>query len=73
MEKQTNSNDKLKMIEALTQFGEAYINLRDVWSQAHTCDLNNTTAIKHYPFDTDFDELNVVDWIVETIDELQKR
>lgn len=73
MTNKTTNNDTSKMIEALTQFGEAYVNLRDEWSRTDTCDLNDTTAIKHYPFDVSFDELNVLDWVVETIEELQKR
>jgi hypothetical protein len=57
----------LKMIEALKKLKEAYYEVLIEWGKT---DLNETKSIKKYPFEKSFDELGLVEWIEETIEEL---
>ena len=57
----------MKMIEALKNLKRAYYEVLIEWEKT---DLNNTHSIKKYPFEKSFDELGLVDWIEETIEEL---
>jgi hypothetical protein len=69
----TNEN-KLSMIQALRQFKDAYNELNKTWVEGHTTDegfdLNDTEAVRFYPFHKSFDELNVNEWCNEEIAEL---
>jgi hypothetical protein len=57
--------DKEKTINALKDFRKAYINLVENWNI-----LNGTESIKLYPFEKSFDELEVINWIDETLKEI---
>jgi hypothetical protein len=59
--------NNLKMITAMKKFMEAYREIDELWSDAG---LDETEAIKLYPFDHSFDELNINGWCTATIDEL---
>jgi tRNA A37 threonylcarbamoyladenosine biosynthesis protein TsaE len=58
-----------EMITALTNFRDAYRKLLDAWE---LYDLNDTEAIQKYPFEKSFDELTIVEWCNETINEISK-
>jgi|SRR5690606_740749 len=58
-----------EMITALTNFRDAYKKLLDIWN---LYDLNSTEAIQKYPFEKSFDELTIVEWCNETINEISK-
>lgn len=58
-----------EMITALTNFRDAYIKLLDAWN---LYDINGTEAIQKYPFEKSFDELTIVEWCNETINEISK-
>ncbi len=66
------SNQKLaaEIITALIDFRDAYRRLLDAWE---SYDLNGTEAIQKYPFEKSFDELAIVEWCNETIDEISKQ
>ena len=59
-----------EMIAALANFRDAYKQLLNAWE---LYDINNTTSIQKYPFEKSFDELTIVEWCNETIDELSKQ
>jgi len=58
----------MKMIKALNKLKESYYEVLEAWETE--TDLNKTESIKKYPFEKSFDELGLVDWIEETIEEL---
>lgn len=57
----------MKMVKALNKLKEAYYEVLNEWEKT---DLNKTESIKKYPFEKSFDELGLVEWIEETIEEL---
>ena len=57
-----------KMVEALENFRKAYLGLLLL---PDLDDINNTEAIKLYPFNRSFDELGVVEWVDATVEELK--
>lgn len=57
-----------KMIAALQKLDDAVCEIVAEWE--HT-DLNDTKAIAKFPFNCSMDELNVTEWVEETIAELQ--
>lgn len=61
---------KADQINALKRFKEAYYGLSVMWGHKDN-NLNNTDAIKHYPFHKSFDELDVPGWVDVTINELR--
>ena len=61
----------MRMINALNKLKEAYYEGLEAWETE--IDLNETESIKKYPFEKSFDELGLVEWIEETIEELEQR
>jgi hypothetical protein len=57
-----------ELINALQEFKNAYNNLLDQWLKNDV--LNETESIKLYPFNNSFDELEINEWIDNTITEL---
>lgn len=57
----------MKMIKALKNLKRAYYEVLEAWEET---DLNDTESIKKYPFEKSFNELDLVEWIEETIKEL---
>ncbi len=57
----------MKMIKALKNLKRAYYEVLEAWEET---DLNETKSISKYPFERSFNELNLVEWIEETIKEL---
>lgn len=57
-----------ELINALQEFKNAYNNLLDQWLKNDV--LNETESIKLYPFNKSFDELEINEWIDNTITEL---
>lgn len=56
------------MIKALHDFRNAYHNLNSAWD---TCDINLTNAIEMYPFEEDFNAIEISEWCEATIAELK--
>lgn len=56
------------MVNALNKLKEVYYEVLNEWERT---DLNETESIKKYPFEKSFDELGLVEWIEETIEELE--
>lgn len=63
-------SSKADQINALKRFKEAYYHLSIMWERKDS-DLNNVDAIRQYPFDKSFDELDVPGWVNAMIDELR--
>ncbi len=59
-----------EMITALANFRDAYKKLLTAWE---LYDINDTAAIEKYPFAKSFDELTIVEWCNETINEISKQ
>lgn len=59
----------MKMTSALNKLKEAYYEVLESWETE--IDLNELESIKKYPFEKSFDELGLVEWIEETIEELE--
>lgn len=57
-----------ELINALQEFRNAYNGLLEQWLKNDV--LNETESIKLYPFDKSFDELEINEWIDNTIAEL---
>jgi hypothetical protein len=57
-------------INALKRFKEAYYGLSCVWERKES-NLNDTDAVRYYPFHKSFDELNIPGWVDATINELR--
>ena len=57
----------MKMVKALNKLKESYYEVLEAWEET---DLNETKSISKYPFESSFNELNLVEWIEETIKEL---
>ena len=70
MNYQSNQKRAAEIITALINFRDAYRRLLDAWE---LYDLNDTEAIQKYPFEKGFDELAIVEWCNETIDEISKQ
>lgn len=60
---------KADQINALKRFKTAYYALSVAWDRKDS-NLNDVDAIRHYPFDKSFDELNVPGWVDAMINEL---
>jgi hypothetical protein len=58
----------MKMVKALSKLKEAYYEVLKAWETE--IDLNETESIEKYPFEKSFDDLGLVEWIEETIEEL---
>ena len=58
------------MINALNKLKEAYYEVLGAWITE--IDLNELDSIKKYPFEKSFNELGLVEWIEETIEELKE-
>lgn len=70
-------NTVSEQINALIAFKRAYNQLLFHWDgkpyrEADGINLNDTKAIDLYPFHRSFDELDVVDWCMRTVEELKK-
>lgn len=63
------SNNQIRVLE---NFRNAYRQLLYSWNE-YGSNLNETNAIKSYPFDKSFDELEVCEWVNRTINELKQR
>lgn len=59
-----------QMIKALTKLKEAHSDIIDLWHM-DDIDLNVTESINDYPFHLSFDELNISEWVLNTINELK--
>lgn len=59
----------MKMVEALKNLKRAYYEVLEAWETE--IDLNDTESIEKYPFTESFDELDLVEWIEATIEELE--
>lgn len=57
----------MKMIKALKNLKRAYYEVLEAWEET---DLNETKSIRKYPFERSFNELDLIEWIEETIKEL---
>ena len=64
------NKSKLEMIAALRDFKLAYDVLNKTWVESTDSDINTTEAIRFYPFNKSFDELNVHEWVDATLIEL---
>lgn len=60
--------ENLNLTEALQQYKEAYSSLLHAWSEEEV--LNDLEAISLYPFESSFDELNIHEWVEESLPEL---
>lgn len=60
----------VELIRALRHFKESYNELNKTWTTHTTDDLDDTEAIRFYPFHQSFDVLSVNKWIDETFEEL---
>lgn len=58
------------LIYALQQFNYGYRNLLEEWSLSDIMD--ETENIDLYPFQRSFDELEIPEWVVKTITELNE-
>lgn len=61
-----------RQIRVLENFRNAYRQLLYSWDE-NGSNLNDTTAIKDFPFDKSLDELNVSEWVNRTVHELKQR
>lgn len=65
-------NNVSEQIEALNGFKQAYIRLQFMWDgRGKGTNLNDTDAVRDYPFHKSFDELNVRNWVDRTVAELR--
>ena len=58
----------MKMVNALNKLKEAYYEVLEAWEEV---DLNELESIEKYPFERSFDQLELVEWIEATIEELE--
>lgn len=62
--------EKSKLKNCMTAFKMAYENLADAMSTEHI-DVNDFIC-DDYPFSQSFDELNISQWVDETIEQIDK-
>lgn len=67
---ESDSNHICNMINALYDFRNAYYNLNSAWD---TCDINLTNAIELYPFEDDFNAIEIGEWCEATMAELKDK
>ena len=66
-----------KLISALEEFKNAYLNLTEVLHETTNSGLEgdghrfDSIAGIHYPFDASFDELEIPEWVDQSIDNLR--
>lgn len=63
-------SSKADQINALKRFKEAYYGLSVMWNRNNS-NLNDTDAVRHYPFHKSFDELDIPGWVDATVTELR--
>jgi hypothetical protein len=61
------------MIKALEDLRDSHNNLINEWHSFDGLDLNETESIKLYPFHMSFDDLNVTEWVEETLHEISRK
>lgn len=67
----SNKADIVAMIEALKTFQVAHREISKLWDKG--VDLNELESVEQYPFHVSFDDLDIADWVQESIDELIHR